>query len=125
MTYRFSAIAASVLVLSIAIVATYYRFQWHFGEDSEVPMDEVAATLLLVFGGIVSICVGACELIGVGWVNWFQLGRVPCNTGCAFRLHNRGPRSFEACRAYSNQGKLELLLRTDPGSHGVLFPMRD
>ncbi|EFJ41365.1 beta-carotene hydroxylase chloroplast precursor [Volvox carteri f. nagariensis] len=52
MAYRFSAIAATVLVLSIAVVATYYRFHWHLAEEGDVPLDEVAATLLLVFGGI-------------------------------------------------------------------------
>ncbi|GIL90262.1 hypothetical protein Vretimale_16337 [Volvox reticuliferus] len=52
MAYRFSAIAATVLVLSIAIVATFYRFHWHLAEEGDVPLDEVAATLLLVFGGI-------------------------------------------------------------------------
>ncbi|GIL68607.1 hypothetical protein Vafri_21859 [Volvox africanus] len=52
MAYRFSAIAATVLVLSIAIVATYYRFYWHLAAEGDVPLDEMAATLLLVFGGI-------------------------------------------------------------------------
>ncbi|PNW83929.1 hypothetical protein CHLRE_04g215050v5 [Chlamydomonas reinhardtii] len=51
-TYKFSAIAATVLVLSIAVVATYYRFAWHFAEDGDLPVDEMAATLLLVFGGM-------------------------------------------------------------------------
>ncbi|GLC71561.1 hypothetical protein PLESTF_001135500 [Pleodorina starrii] len=52
MTYQVSAIATTVLILSIAIAATYYRFVWHADTPGEVPLDEVAATLLLVFGGI-------------------------------------------------------------------------
>lgn len=55
MVYRFSAIATTVLVGSIAVVATYYRFVWHMAEEGDVPLDEVVATLLLVVGGMVSV----------------------------------------------------------------------
>lgn len=70
-TYKFSAIAATVLVLSIAVVATYYRFAWHFAEDGDLPVDEMAATLLLVFGGMVREPAGGWfghdSVLGLEW----------------------------------------------------------
>ncbi len=53
MTYKVSAIAATALFIFIAIVATYLRFEWHLEEEGDFPWDEMAATLLLVFGGMV------------------------------------------------------------------------
>ncbi|GLI71541.1 hypothetical protein VaNZ11_016773 [Volvox africanus] len=73
MAYRFSAIAATVLVLSIAIVATYYRFHWHLAEEGDVPLDEMAATLLLVFGGIFGMEMYARFAHKVLWHD-FELG---------------------------------------------------
>lgn len=52
MTYQISAIAATALFIFIAIVATYLRFEWHLEEEGDFPWDEMAATLLLVFGGM-------------------------------------------------------------------------
>lgn len=51
-TYQYAAIAASVGMLSLAIVATYCRFAWHTSADGEPAWLEMAATLLLVFGGV-------------------------------------------------------------------------
>ncbi len=51
-SYQLAAIAATSGVVTLAIVATYLRFQWHHDED--IPWQEVVATLMLVAGGVVS-----------------------------------------------------------------------
>lgn len=51
-SYQGAAIAASVGVSFLAIAATVVRFQWHAEVDGDVPVAEVAATLLLVLGGV-------------------------------------------------------------------------
>lgn len=51
-SYQLAAIAATSGVLTLAIVATYLRFQWHHDED--IPWEEVVGTLALVAGGVVS-----------------------------------------------------------------------
>ena len=53
MTYQVSALAATLGVGALAIIATYLRFEWHMEEDSDIPWAEVAATLSLVAGGVV------------------------------------------------------------------------
>ncbi len=53
--YRGSAIAASVLLLSVATFATYARIAWHLREAGEFPVLDLAATLLLVAGGMVGM----------------------------------------------------------------------
>lgn len=66
MVYKVSAIAATVGVTSLAIVATWLRFSWHLQTDGEVPWVEMAATLTLVAGGMVSLMTGAgrsCRLM--------------------------------------------------------------
>jgi beta-carotene 3-hydroxylase len=52
MSYQGAAIAASVGVSFLAIAATVVRFQWHAETEGDVPVAEVAATLLLVLGGV-------------------------------------------------------------------------
>ena len=54
MTYKVSAIAASVGVTALAIAAVYYRFSWHMRDGAEFPTLEAVATLLLTIGGVVS-----------------------------------------------------------------------
>ena len=54
MTYQFSALAATLGVGALAVVATYLRFEWHMEEDGDIPWIEVLATLSLVAGGVVS-----------------------------------------------------------------------
>ena len=53
MTYKVSAIAASVGVTALAIAAVYYRFSWHMRDGAEFPTIEAIATLLLTVGGVV------------------------------------------------------------------------
>ena len=52
--YKVSAIAASVGVTGLAILATYLRFAWHVSSAGEMPWLELLATLALVGGGVVS-----------------------------------------------------------------------
>lgn len=52
--YKFSAIAATIGVTSLAVLATYLRFYWHVQDVGEVPWEELVATLALVGGGVVS-----------------------------------------------------------------------
>jgi hypothetical protein len=47
----FTAIAASLGVTSIAIVATYLRFTWHIQDDGVFPWAEMFGTLALVADG--------------------------------------------------------------------------
>lgn len=54
-TYQFAAIAASSLVISLAIFATYYRISWHLNRGDEFPYEELASTLLLAMGGMVGM----------------------------------------------------------------------
>lgn len=54
-TYQFAAIAASSLVISLAIFATYYRISWHLSHGEEFPYEELASTLLLAMGGMVGM----------------------------------------------------------------------
>ena len=54
-TYKVAAIAASAGVTAMAISAVYFRFTWNMRDGSEFPMLEAAATLLLTFGGVVSL----------------------------------------------------------------------
>ncbi len=53
-TYQMSAIVATVGVVSLAVVATYLRFDWHLRDDGVFPWTEMWATLSLVAGGMVS-----------------------------------------------------------------------
>ena len=53
MTYKVSAIAASVGVTALAIAAVHYRFSWHIRDGAEFPIAEAVATLLLTVGGVV------------------------------------------------------------------------
>lgn len=55
LTYQASAIAATVGVTGLAILATYLRFDWHLSDSGEMPWEELAGTLALVAGGVVSI----------------------------------------------------------------------
>lgn len=50
--YQLSAIAASSLLTSTAIVATWFRFTMHT-LDNQFPTAEFGLTLLLVLGGMV------------------------------------------------------------------------
>jgi ABC-type transport system involved in cytochrome c biogenesis permease subunit len=53
-----AAVAATMGVTALAVVATYLRFEWHLEEDGDIPWLEVMATLTLVAGGVVSaICI--------------------------------------------------------------------
>ena len=53
--YKFSAIAASLGISSLAVAAVYYRFVWNMhATGGEFPVAEAAATLLLTLGGAVS-----------------------------------------------------------------------
>ncbi len=54
LTYQVSAIAASVGVTGLAILATYLRFDWHLMDEGEMPWGELLGTLTLVAGGVVS-----------------------------------------------------------------------
>ena len=54
-TYQIAAIAASSLVVSLAIFATYYRISWHLNRGDEFPYEELASTLLLAMGGMVGM----------------------------------------------------------------------
>lgn len=52
--YKVSAIAASLGVTSLAVVAVYYRFAWHMDSSGgDFPWVEAAATLALTIGGAV------------------------------------------------------------------------
>ena len=60
-TYKLAAIAASGLLTSTAVLATWYRFTMHTGVE-EFPIMEFGLTLLLVLGGIVSVtCATHCS----------------------------------------------------------------
>lgn len=60
LTYKIAAISASLGVTSLAILAVHYRFAWHMQNGGDVPYLEAAATILLTFGGVVSIeCKGS------------------------------------------------------------------
>lgn len=54
MTYQFAAVAASCLVTSTAIVATWYRFVIH-ADGSPFPVTEFFSTLLLIVGGTIGM----------------------------------------------------------------------
>ena len=54
-TYQFAAIAASSLILSTAIFATYYRISWHLTNGEPFPYTELGATLALAAGGMVGM----------------------------------------------------------------------
>lgn len=51
-TYQASAIAATIGVTSLAVVATYLRFDWHLNDDGQMPWLELLGTLTLVAGGV-------------------------------------------------------------------------
>lgn len=55
LTYQASAVAASVGVLFLAVLATYARFFWHMDQSHPFPYVEFVATLSLVFGGIIGM----------------------------------------------------------------------
>ena len=59
MSYQWAAIAASVGVTSLAIVATYLRFSWHLQDDGMFPWGEMFGTLALVAGGVVGAACGS------------------------------------------------------------------
>jgi len=52
LTYQMAAVAATMGVTALAVVATYLRFEWHLEEDGDIPWLEVMATLTLVAGGV-------------------------------------------------------------------------
>ena len=54
-TYRISAIAASIGVTSLAIVAVYARFAYGRPDGADVPASEALATMLLAGGGAVGM----------------------------------------------------------------------
>ena len=57
-SYQVAAIAASTLVISMAIVAITYRISWHHQADGSVltsAAGELASTLVLVLGGMVGM----------------------------------------------------------------------
>ncbi|KAG2482852.1 hypothetical protein HYH03_018243 [Edaphochlamys debaryana] len=70
LTYQVTAIAASALVISIAIIATYYRFVWHADPNADLPWDQIAATLLLVCGGVFGMEMYARFAHKVLWHDW-------------------------------------------------------
>nr|UAW09502.1 beta-carotene hydroxylase [Haematococcus lacustris] len=51
LTYQAAAIAASVGISSLAILATYTRFSMHITSDGEMPWSDLLGTLSLVAGG--------------------------------------------------------------------------
>lgn len=53
-TYQASAVIATVGFGAAAVLAVYYRFMWH-SQTMELPLLDVAGTLLLVFGGVVGM----------------------------------------------------------------------
>lgn len=55
MFYQASAIAASVGVTSVAVIATALRFYWHMEDGSDFPTAEFLATLTLIAGGVVGM----------------------------------------------------------------------
>ena len=63
MTYKVSAIAASVGVTALAIAAVHYRFSWHIRDGAEFPIAEAVATLLLTVGGVVRALVASRFLV--------------------------------------------------------------
>lgn len=54
MTYQISAMVASVGVVSLAVVATWFRFHWHLESDAPSAL-EMFSTLALVFGGVIGM----------------------------------------------------------------------
>mmetsp|Transcript_6464 Transcript_6464/g.12801 ORF Transcript_6464/g.12801 Transcript_6464/m.12801 type:complete len:304 (+) Transcript_6464:57-968(+) len=54
-TYQFAAVAASTLVIFLAICATYYRISWHLDHGEDFPYEELCGTLLLCLGGMVGM----------------------------------------------------------------------
>nr|AEN25578.1 beta carotene hydroxylase [Dunaliella salina] len=50
--YKLAAVAASLGVTGLAILATYLRFYWHIQDVGEMPWGELWATLALVGGGM-------------------------------------------------------------------------
>lgn len=54
-TYQVSAVAASLGVTFLAVLATYTRFFYHLPQDRGFPQLEFALTLLLVFGGMIGM----------------------------------------------------------------------
>ncbi|KXZ45494.1 hypothetical protein GPECTOR_54g235 [Gonium pectorale] len=113
LTYRISAIAATVLVLSIAVVATYYRFEWHLEEAGEMPWDEVAATLLLVLGGMFGMEMYARFAHKVLWHDW--------QPGWALHKSHHEPRTgpFEANDIYAVANALPAMFLC---AYGFLTP---
>lgn len=54
-TYQFAAVAASTLVIFLAICGTYYRISWHLDHGEDFPYEELCGTLLLCLGGMVGM----------------------------------------------------------------------
>jgi len=50
--YKLAAVAASLGVSGLAILATYLRFYWHLRDAGEMPWGELAGTVALVAGGV-------------------------------------------------------------------------
>ncbi|KAF5833419.1 beta carotene hydroxylase [Dunaliella salina] len=50
--YKLAAVAASLMVSGLAILATYLRFYWHLRDAGEMPWGELTATIALVAGGV-------------------------------------------------------------------------
>lgn len=106
MTYQLTAIIASSGVLSLAILATYFRFTWHMEADGSFPWAEMVGTLSLVFGGTPPHAV--------------------THSRCAHALKRRYTQrhslsiSFDACGLRSVfQSPLMLLLQSLPCDSGV------
>lgn len=53
--YKLAAVAATLGVTGLAILATYLRFYWHLRDAGEMPWGELVATLALVGGGVVRV----------------------------------------------------------------------
>ncbi len=46
--------------MALAFAATYYKFMRHVDPDTPFPWLDMAGTLLLVFGGVVSAVIPVC-----------------------------------------------------------------
>ncbi len=53
--YQVAAIAASLGILGLATFAVSYRIIWHLQEGAGFPVEEMAGTLFLTLGGMVSV----------------------------------------------------------------------
>ncbi len=67
-TYQYAAIAATVGVSSLAVLATYYRIARHLVQEEAFPYMELSSTLLLVMGGMVRALLGG--VLGAPHVLW-------------------------------------------------------